>query len=133
MRKEPEYRIEKGQFAFYWDEHDVRFRCESVAIVGQYDLGGGEGAFLRQHGPAEQVREWFKKEREKFLEKGNQEWADKIFLIESDKWDIDELNRRIQITSYVGVMLKKTEEPQPELLPVPKKPVDELLEGFDEG
>ena len=122
------YRKEGNEFAFYGGRGQFEFRCESVAVVGQRDLGDGEGAFLRKHGPSETVNAWFKKERAQLIEKGGQEWAKDLFLIESDKWNLVELNRCIQITGYVGILLQRIYEPGPES----KNPVDELLEGFDE-
>ena len=124
MNKEPEYRKEDGGFVFYWDGK-FHFRCDAVAVVGQHDLAGGEGAFLRKHGCPETMHKWFKKERQDLLAKGGEEWARQLFLVESDKWDIGDLNKCIQITGYIGILIKKMAES--------KDYVDELLEGFDEG
>lgn len=86
-----------GDFAWINDRDQVQFMSHSIAVAYDADTGT-----LLKHGPPEAVHKWATVARE----------AAKLFdfdisIIESSEWDLEELDKILGITGYVGVFAKK--------------------------
>ena len=80
---------------------------EEVAIG--YEENMETGAMLHKHGSKERIEKWMKKFVQKLNKDGGilAEIADNIKMISSSEWDLEELNKILNITGYIGIFLKK--------------------------
>jgi len=100
---EPEYRLEDGQYAFYL-KGERKFVTEEVAILFDQDL-----SVLLKHGPPAFVDSEFRRMHLAFGRTRTLfDVADGLTVIRG-KFDIEELNKVVQICDYVGRFYKKLE------------------------
>lgn len=57
---------------------------------------------LLKHGPTVAVEGWLRDARRKYRAAAMQTEADDLVVIISDKWNLDELNKCLSISGYVG-------------------------------
>jgi hypothetical protein len=95
------------------DKPEVFYRGTEVAIGFTYDANHiKEIAFTtHRHGSPESVEKWaqetrFKIQRARFEGVKLEDWA-LPHTISSDAWDVDELNRILNTTGYLGTALRK--------------------------
>lgn len=79
-----------------------------VGVAYSYWISDGEPqAVLHKHGSEERVSKWLEDARKKYVAGGIQEMADQLFMISSDSLSVDVLNRMIDTTGYLLVVLKE--------------------------
>ena len=102
------YKKEGGMFYLCNGDH-ILDSMEEVAIA--YEENMETGAMLHKHGSKERVEKWMVKFVQTLKEDGGilAEVADNIKMISSSKWDLEDLNRCINNTGYIKVMLRKIE------------------------
>ena len=92
-----EYRKVRGGFQLIVKETgEIREELLSVAIGYCIDTEG-DFSSMHRHGRSDFVMKWF----DAFPVK---EYALEPFMIESAKWDVEELNKILQITGYIKVV-----------------------------
>ena len=96
------------------DRHEeILYRGKEVAIGFTYDPEQDKGIQFttHRHGSPETVQQWVERtnhaiQRSRFLRQPLGLWA-RPHTIASDQWDVEDLNRIISTTGYLGVALKK--------------------------
>lgn len=97
------YEKRGDEYGLVEDGH-VLFTTPELAVVFGKLLGT-----LHKHGPTAAVHDWFLKARSKYRKAGLQAEADDLVMIVSDDWDLEELNRCLSISDYVGQLYEKLE------------------------
>lgn len=104
-------------FALIEKEYDGSGTCRvldihqvpEVAIAFSYDPDEERGnqCVLHKHGRPELVDAWAERTRKAYIQAGFLDIARSIHVISSDKWDVEELNKCLEITDYISTMLEK--------------------------
>ncbi len=100
------YRMEGTEYALV-DEHDrIHWAGEEVAVAFTYcpDDRSIEGT-LHKHGSPEMANAWAEKTRKKLVDAGHLDMANEIVVV-SGKIPLEELNKMIDISGYVGIYYK---------------------------
>lgn len=106
-----------GEFVLLHDlnysEPEVLYSGKEVAIGFTYYPKESSGArtLTHRHGDPVGVGGWVQQqqaanERIRFLNLGFEDW-DLPYMISTDQWDLEDLNRIISTTGYLEVVLKK--------------------------
>ena len=106
MSVELNYRRE-GDMFHLCDGDEILDSMEEVAIG--YEDNMETGTMLHKHGSKKRIEEWMKKTVQMYKKAGGilAEDADNIKMIFSSEWDLEELNKMLNITGYIGIFLKK--------------------------
>jgi len=100
-----EYRLNCQMYEFYCPE-GLLFSTPTVAICfSTCSLGDGTGYILLRHGAPEVVYRCYKGMVRRYRAVGFFSEADDLGVAESDKWDIEELNKAINIAGYITKFL----------------------------
>jgi hypothetical protein len=62
---------------------------------------------MHKHGSPEIVLSWLRCARDKYISRGALELADELWAIVSDRWDVTDLNKILEIEGYLGAFLEK--------------------------
>ena len=57
---------------------------------------------------ADSVKQWVEKTRSKYRAAGLEEDASQLVVLESDEWDVEDLNKILHISGYIAAFLKKS-------------------------
>lgn len=119
------YRMEGNEYALVDENDNIHWAGEEIAIGFSYEPDEEIPGTLHKHGSPESVNKWAEITRKKFIESDQiaapewyirhglpfyeglgQEMADNIVVV-SGKMPIEELNKMIEISGYVGVWYRK--------------------------
>jgi len=101
----PFYKKEHGDYAYYpFEGGHLQFMSPDIAVA--YTTENDGTVVMHKHGRPELVDAWIKDMRDRNAEN----IFGPILKIESSAWEVEELNRVINNTGYLGVMLKRMNE-----------------------
>lgn len=96
------YRLIEGSY-FLYDGDTLLTGQDEVAICFSHD---GDLYTLHKHGDPKWVNKWAEDTKKKYLDNGLADLAGELTVI-SGKFPIEELNKMLDITGYIGTFLKK--------------------------
>jgi hypothetical protein len=107
----PKFVYGDGLYTYKWDR-DVIFTSPSVAIGFTLTSGlvypnSHIRATLHRVGPVDEVKEWFATLMRVFKLTGSRELMDGTGVLYSSRWNLEELNKLVSTTGYIGVFLEK--------------------------
>lgn len=88
---------------YFWCDEELVYMSDTIAIAFTID---GKSLTFHKHGNPEFVHGWAKEFKEKF-NKAGYDYADDIRVIESNNWDVEDLNKIINITGYMKIIISK--------------------------
>lgn len=104
------YELRNGSYYLLGDEinrltndHEILSMSDEVAICFSMDNGM---TCLHKHGSPEKVNKWYEETRKKYIAHGLRHEADSLLII-SGKFPVEELNKMLDITGYIGSFVKK--------------------------
>ncbi len=103
-----EYRFNCGQYVLHRDGNPITAPSDTVAIALSVDM-----ETLLKHGTPSAVSVWLTLTKDRLIEKGQQETADNIVMIEG-RFPLDELNRCLTTSGYVMKLYREMMEMTPE-------------------
>jgi hypothetical protein len=106
--REPQYRLESGEYAFYLGD-SRRFATASVSVL--LDITSG---VLLKHGLATVVNETFEAMTAGLRRAGYTDFASDLVVLEG-RFDLEELNRLVTTSSYVSQFYENWKAAHPEL------------------
>ena len=98
---EPRYVKEHGSFYFYI--HTELLLMADVVAVAVSVNRDDQHAIVLKHGDPKNIAKWRKKHTPELLDAMGID----IIIIESDKWDTDELTKFFTHTGYINIWLKE--------------------------
>lgn len=100
------YRYEKRFGTYYlMDGDNILHAGDVIAIAFTMDPDGM--VTMHKHGEADLVRQWVDKSRLEWQQSGLADIAGDLAMIESDKWDVEDLNKIIHNTGWITAFLKR--------------------------
>ena len=100
------YRYEKRFGTYYlMDGDDILRAGDVIAIAFAMDPDGM--VTMHKHGEADLVRQWVEKARLEWQQSGLADIAGDLAMIESDKWDVEDLNKIIHNTGWIIAFLER--------------------------
>ena len=100
-----EYRMEDDQYVLFDTENgDILSRNDEIAIAFTIDLDDQMWT-LHKHGNKERVEKWMDMTHRKFMDAGHADLARELRVV-SGKFPVEELNRCIDTTGYIEIMIK---------------------------
>lgn len=79
---------------------------ETVAVA--FSMLDENTTVMHKMGQPETVRQWVEETQAKYRESGLDEDANKLIVMESDEWDVEDLNKILHISGYIAAFLKKS-------------------------
>lgn len=95
------YQLNAGQYVLMQGDTPVGSLLDEVALALDRESGT-----LHKHGSAESVSAWLTQARAKFQAVGYRDLANNLVMV-CGKFPLDELNRCLSTTGYVGVLYGK--------------------------
>lgn len=84
------------------DTLDIILTAKEIAIV--FDKSCGT---LLKHGPVDNVENWLQNARKKYYEAGLSDIAADLTMVSSSNWDLEELNKILNICDYVKLFYQR--------------------------
>ena len=100
------YRWEKRHGSYYWI-HGDNIRCMSDSVAVAFSMLDEETTVMRKMGAPDSVKKWVEETQESFRTAGLDEDANQLIVLESDQWDVEDLNKILHISGYIAAFLKK--------------------------
>ena len=102
----PERRYEKKHGTYYLMDGDrIVHAGDSIAAAFCTDSDGV--VTLHKLGPVDSTKEWADKARKAWQSSGLADISGEISVLESDKWDVEDLNNILVNSSYMSVLLSR--------------------------
>lgn len=101
------YRWEKKYGSYYW-MHGKDIRCMTETVAVAFSMLDENTTVMHKMGQPETVRQWVEETQAKYRESGLDEDANKLIVMESDEWDVEDLNKILHISGYIAAFLKKS-------------------------
>lgn len=101
------YRWEKKYGSYYWMHgEDIRCMTETVAVA--FSMLDENTTVMHKMGDPDSVKQWVAEAQAKYRQAGLNDEADGLVVIESDEWDIRDLNKILHISGYIATFLEKS-------------------------
>lgn len=105
---EPEnYRWEKRHGSYYWLDHD-EIRCMADTVAVAFSMLDENTTVMHKMGSPDTVKRWVEETQAKYRANGLDAEAQQLVVLESDDWDVDDLNKILHISGYIATFLKKS-------------------------
>lgn len=87
-------------------DDQIIYMADTLAFAFTWEREGAILSTLQKHGPLDRVEEYARKFKEKLKASDNElahEIADSLVIISSTEWDIEEIQKFIDISGYIGI------------------------------
>jgi len=89
--------------SFHFDIGGIHYIHESVWMIASKSY---HGWFIVSHGPEVKVKDKYQKTKDTFILANLQEEADDLYLFNASQFGIEEINKCLEITNYIGNLVK---------------------------
>ena len=102
------YRMEGAEYALVDENDQIHWAGPEIAVAFSYDPDDEKGmkGTLHKHGSPDLVQTWFDKTIAKFRGGGLADLANQLHIV-SGPISLEELNKMIDISGYVGVWYER--------------------------
>lgn len=93
---------------YLMDGDQILYMADDLAFAFSFDQESG--SVLHKHGPRERVEKWASDTRWFYIASGTefgQQMADEIVVVSSSDWDVELVQKFIDISGYIGRWYKK--------------------------
>jgi hypothetical protein len=102
------HRWEKKHGSYYW-MHGTDIRCMTDSVAVAFSMLDEDTTVMHKMGKPDSVKRWVEETQQKYRDAGLEEDAKQLIVLESDKWDVEDLNKILHITGYIAAFLKKSD------------------------
>lgn len=100
------YRYEKKFGTYYlMDGENIIHAGDVIAIA--FAIDAERNVVRHKHGPADSVKRWVEKARAQWQQAGLADTAGELVVIESDRWNVEDLNKIIHNSTYIVAFLER--------------------------
>lgn len=80
---------------------------DSVAVA--FSMLDENTTVMHKMGAPDSVKRWVEETQAQYRAGGLDKEADQLIVLESDKWDVEDLNKILHISGYIAAFLKKSD------------------------